>query len=292
LKYSLRQQFTLAEPVRVEGFGYWSGEDVRVEFRPAPPDSGVVFVRSDLEQVTSIAALVGNRVEVPRRTTLVSDGASVEMVEHVLASLAGLQIDNCEVWVDRAEMPGCDGSSWAFVEALNSVDRIAQSALRECLVITTSTRVGTDECWVEAGPDPSGKLSLKYMLDYGVSGPIGRQTLEVSLSPQVFCEELAAARTFLLEAEAEWLRQQGLGERVTCTDLLVFDEQGPVGNALRFSDECVRHKTLDLVGDLALAGCDIQGRITAYRSGHRLNAQLVRELLVQDQLVRRCCQVA
>ncbi len=292
MKYSLRQQFTLAEPVRVEGFGYWSGEDVRVEFRPAPPDSGIVFVRSDLEQMTSISALVGNRVEVPRRTTLVSDGASVEMVEHVLASLAGLQIDNCEVWVDRAEMPGCDGSSWAFVEALNSVERIAQSALRECLVITTSTRVGTDECWVEAGPDPSGKLSLKYMLDYGVSGPIGRQTLEVSLSPQIFCAELAAARTFLLEAEAEWLRQQGLGERVTCTDLLVFDEQGPVGNALRFSDECVRHKTLDLVGDLALAGCDIQGRITAYRSGHRLNAQLVRELLVQDQLVRRCCQVA
>ncbi len=292
MKYSLRQQFTLAEPVRVEGFGYWSGEDVRVEFRPAPPDSGVVFVRSDLEQVTSITALVGNRVEVPRRTTLVSDGASVEMVEHVLASLAGLRIDNCEVWVDRAEMPGCDGSSWAFVEALSSVERIAQSALRECLVITTCTRVGTDECWVEAGPDPSGKLSLKYILDYGASGPIGRQTLEVSLSPRTFCAELAAARTFLLEAEAEWLRQQGLGERVTCADLLVFDEQGPVGNALRFSDECVRHKTLDLVGDLALAGCDIQGRITAYRSGHRLNAQLVRELLVQDQLVRRCCQVA
>ena len=292
MKYSLRQQFTLAEPVRVEGFGYWSGEDVRVEFRPAPPDSGVVFVRSDLEQVTSITALVGNRVEVPRRTTLVSDGASVEMVEHVLASLAGLRIDNCEVWVDRAEMPGCDGSSWAFVEALSSVERIAQSALRECLVITTCTRVGTDECWVEAGPDPSGKLSLKYILDYGASGPIGRQTLEVSLSPRTFCAELAAARTFLLEAEAEWLRQQGLGERVTCADLLVFDEQGPVGNALRFSDECVRHKTLDLVGDLALAGCDIQGRITAYRSGHLLNAQLVRELLVQDQLVRRCCQVA
>lgn len=292
MKYSLRQQYTLAEPVWVDGFGYWSGEDVRVEFRPAPPDTGVIFFRSDLEQPTSIAALVENRVEVPRRTTLVSDGASVEMVEHVLASLAGLQIDNCEVWVTRAEMPGCDGSSLPFVEALTSVERVPQSALRESLVITTSTRVGDEECWVEAGPDPSGRLSLKYILDYGDCGPIGQQTLEVSLSPQSFCSELAAARTFLLEAEAEWLRQQGLGERVTCNDLLVFDEQGPVGNVLRFSDECVRHKTLDLVGDLALAGCDIQGRITAYRSGHRLNAQLVRELLRQDQLVRRCCQVA
>jgi UDP-3-O-acyl N-acetylglucosamine deacetylase len=292
LKYSLRQQFTLAEPVHVEGFGYWSGEDVRVEFRPASPDSGIVFVRSDLEQSISIAAAVGNRVEVPRRTTLVSDGASVEMVEHVLASLAGLQIDNCEVWVNRAEMPGCDGSSQPFIEALTSVERVALPALRECLVITTSTRVGNDECWVEAGPDPTGKLSLKYILDYGDQGPIGRQTLDVCLSPHAFCTELAAARTFLLEAEAEWLRQQGLGERVTCTDLLVFDDQGPVGNTLRFRDECVRHKTLDLVGDLALAGCDIQGRITAYRSGHRLNAQLVRELLRQDQLVRRRCQVA
>ncbi|MHB8969993.1 MAG: UDP-3-O-acyl-N-acetylglucosamine deacetylase [Pirellulaceae bacterium] len=292
MRYSLRQQYTIAEPVRVEGFGYWSGLDVRVEFRPAAPDTGVVFVRADLDEPAPIPAVVGHRVQVPRRTSLTAHGITVEMVEHVMASLAGLQIDNCEVWVDRAEMPGCDGSSRSFVQALLSTERVAQAALRDSLVITGTTRVGDDQCWVEASSEPSGTLRLCYVLDYGVDSPIGRQSLELCLSPRVFCAELASARTFILQQEAEWLRQQGLGERVTCTDLLVFDERGPVGNSLRFPDECVRHKTLDLVGDLALAGCDIQGRITAFRSGHRLNAELVQQLLLQDQLVRLRCRVA
>lgn len=278
------------------GYGYWSGLDVRVEFRPAPPDAGVVFVRSDLRELCRIPAVVGQRVEIPRRTTLAADGAEVEMVEHVMASLAGLQIDNCEVWVDRPEMPGCDGSSLPFVAALSATERVAQPALRETLVVTRTMRVGSDRCWVEASPEPAGALRLHYELDYelesGAQGPIGRQTLDLCLTPQTFCTELAGARTFILQEEAEWLRQQGLGQRVTCHDLLVFDQQGPVGNALRFPDECVRHKTLDLVGDLALAGCDIQGRITAYRSGHRLNAQLIQELLLQERVGRCRCRVA
>jgi UDP-3-O-[3-hydroxymyristoyl] N-acetylglucosamine deacetylase len=112
------------------------------------------------------------------------------------------------------------------------------------------------------------------------------------LTPDSFRCELAPARTFLLQHEAEWLLQQGLGARVTCGDLLVFGEHGPLDNPLRFDDECVRHKTLDLVGDLALAGCDIRGQITAYRSGHRLNAELVRLLLRQASSAGRHCRVA
>ena len=278
--------------MRVEGFGYWSGLDVRVEFRPAPPDSGVVFVRSDLDEPGRIPAVVDHRVEIPRRTTLAADGATVEMVEHVMASLAGLQIDNCEVWVDRAEMPGCDGSSRPFVEALPSTERVAQPALRETPgdhqhdAGRRRPVLGGSQSRTERDAPPPLHAGLRP------ASPIGRQTIELCLSPHSFCRELAAARTFILQQEAEWLRQQGLGERVTCTDLLVFDERGPVGNQLRFPDECVRHKTLDLVGDLALAGCDIQGRITAFRSGHRLNAELVQELLMQDQFVRQRCRVA
>jgi UDP-3-O-acyl-N-acetylglucosamine deacetylase len=101
----------------------------------------------------------------------------------------------------------------------------------------------------------------------------------------VFRRELASARTFLLEAEAEWLRGRGLGTRVTVKDLLIFGDQGPIGNELRFEDECVRHKTLDLVGDFALAGCEIVGQVIAYRSGHRLNAELVRALLSEGEIV-------
>jgi UDP-3-O-acyl N-acetylglucosamine deacetylase len=276
----------------VEGFGYWSGQDVRVEFCPAPPDTGIVFIRTDLDRPRRIPAFVGHRVEIPRRTTLAADGATVEMVEHVMASLAGLQIDNCEVRVDRAEMPGCDGSSQPFVDALSSTQRVAQSAWRDTLVITSTVRVGDDQCWAEAGPEPYGSLTLRYMLDYGAQGSIGQQTCTVSLTPATFRSELAAARTFILQQEAEWLRQQGHGQRVTCHDLLVFDQHGLVDNQLRFADECVRHKTLDLVGDLALAGCDIQGRVTACRSGHRVNAQLIQQLLQQDQIVRQRCRVA
>lgn len=288
MSHVLRHQNTIAEPVTVEGFGYWSGLDVRVEFRPAAPDSGIVFVRADLERRRYIAAVVHNRLEIPRRTTLCAGDVTVDMVEHVMASLAGLQVDNCEVWVDRAEMPGLDGSSRPFVDALLSAGIVPQSASRRTLVITDTIRVGDDECWVEACPSDDEGLSLRYLLDYGGEGPIGRQSLDITLSPRNFRRELAPARTFILHHEAEWLREQGLGERVTCSDLLVFNDTGPVGNCLRFPDECVRHKTMDLVGDLALAGCDLRGRIVAYRSGHRLNAELVRTLLQQAVVAQRC----
>ena len=283
--HSLRHQRSVAQPVQVQGFGYWSGRDVRVQFRPAPADSGVVFVRSDLNPLRRVPALVAHRIETPRRTTLASGGTTVEMVEHITAALAGLHIDNCEVWVDSAEMPGCDGSSQEFVDALLSAGIVEQKALRPQLVITELTRVGNEESWVEARPGNRPGLFVKYRLDYPNFPPIGRQTLEIAVTPDSFCSELARARTFLLKQEADWLRQRGLGVRVTSRDVLVFDENGPVDNELRFDDECVRHKTLDLIGDLALAGCDFIGQFVAYRSGHRLNAELVKALLSEGHFI-------
>lgn len=285
----MRSQQTIAHPAVVTGFGYWSGQDVRLEFRPAPLQTGIVFVRSDLPRPLRIPAAVAHRIEIPRRTTLAVEGGSVEMVEHVLAALAGLQIDNCEVWVDRPEMPGCDGSSGPFVEALSAAGIVSQDWPCRQLVIGEVTRVGNDECWVEARPSKQPGLTVKYKLDYGPDNVIGRQTIELRVTPDSFRSELALARTFLLQSEAEWLRSRGLGSRVTPRDILVFGDQGPVDNELRFEDECVRHKALDLIGDLALAGCDLVGHIIAYRSGHRLNADLVQALLSEGQIreVRR-----
>jgi len=280
-----RSQHTIAKTVEVTGFGYWSGQDIRVEFRPADVGTGLVFVRRDTASLSRIPALVANRIETPLRTTLVSNGVSVEMVEHVLAACAGLEVDNCEIWIDQPEMPGCDGSSQAFVDALTRAEIVEQNALRERLVVTEVTRVGDDESWVEIRPRPRGGFALKYHLDYGSENAIGRQTIELLVTPRSFCRELASARTFLLEAEAAWLRKRGLGTRVTVKDLVVFGDEGPIGNELRFEDECVRHKTLDLVGDFALAGCEIVGQVIAHRSGHRLNAELVRALLSEGQVV-------
>ncbi|MFO0872170.1 MAG: UDP-3-O-acyl-N-acetylglucosamine deacetylase [Pirellulales bacterium] len=279
MKLTLRPQRSIDRPVVVPGVGYWSGRDVQVEFRPAPADTGIVFVRRDLQPEVRIPALLAFRIETPRRTTLAASGATVEMVEHVLAALSGLQIDNCEVWVDRPEMPGCDGSSRDFVAALESAGIVEQAATRTTLVVSEVTRVGCDDSWVEARPSAAPGLSIRYRLDYGSTGPIGRQTLQLDVTPETFRRDLAPARTFILQEEAEWLRNRGLGCRASTRDLLVFGPDGPIDNQLRFPDECVRHKTLDLIGDLALCGCDIDGQIVAYRSGHRLNADLSRALL-------------
>jgi UDP-3-O-[3-hydroxymyristoyl] N-acetylglucosamine deacetylase len=280
-----RQQRTLAKSAAVEGFGYWSGKDVRVEFRPAPADTGIVFVREDQPKQVKIRAVVSNRVETPRRTTLRTAGSSVEMVEHIMAALGGLQVDNCEVAVNAAEMPGCDGSSLPFVEAIMSAGFVEQKTVRPTLFVREVTRLGNDESWVEARPATSGGLSVKFHLDYGSTTAIGRQTLTLPVTPDSFRRELAPARTFMLKSEADWLLAQGLGTRATLKDLLVFDAEGPIDNELRFRDECVRHKTLDLVGDLALAGCDLVGHFVAFRSGHRLNAEMVRVLLTEGDMV-------
>ena len=277
-----RRQHTLQRPVEVTGFGYWSGQDVTVEFRPAASNTGIVFVREDLANYHRIPVDVFNRVEVPRRTNLSRYGVSVEMVEHVVASLAGLQIDNCEIWTSASELPGCDGSSQPFVEALLESGIVQQQAWCEPMVLSETIRVGNADSWVQSEPlgsdDEPGSLILRYELDYGQETAIGSQSFELVVHPENFLRELAPARTFILQSEAEWLQEQGLGTRVTCHDLLVFSAEGPVDNELRFPDECVRHKTLDLLGDLALAGRQLSGRVTASRSGHRLNAELVRTL--------------
>jgi UDP-3-O-[3-hydroxymyristoyl] N-acetylglucosamine deacetylase len=280
---SERNQQTLAAPVELHGIGYWSGSPVRLEFLPAPAGSGIVFVRSDLPGKPRIPAAIGCRSDIPLRTVLCREGARVEMVEHVMAALAGLQIDNCEIRTDASEMPGFDGSCLPVVEALTSAGRVEQDAPRPRIIIRRSMRCGNSESWIEARPAGSGKMVLAYELDYGSGNPIGRQSLEVTLAPRHFCRNLAPSRTFLLEIEARAMKAQGLGGHVTCQDLLVFSPQGPIENSLRFPDECVRHKMVDMVGDLALAGCDLVGRFVAFRSGHRLNAELVRQILAAQE---------
>lgn len=283
LMITTRNQCTIAGPAVVEGFGYWSGRDIRVEFRPAEAGAGIVFVRSDLPGCPRIKADVANRVEIPRRTSLRCGDASVEMVEHIMAALGGLGVDNCEVWVDQIEMPGCDGSAEPFVRAIDAAGIVRQDAPRHVCVVRQFQRIGDERSWFEARPPLAESTVLRYHLDYGPESPIGRQVCELSLTPDLFRRELAPCRTFMLKSEADWLLSQGLGVRASCRDLLVFGENGPIENQLRFPDECVRHKLLDMVGDLALAGCQLVGRFSAYRSGHRMNAEMVQLLLDQAE---------
>jgi len=274
----LRSQRTIRRPVAVSGCGYWSGCANRVEFHPAPAGTGVVFVRADLDPPVRIPASIESRVEANNRTNLSASGAQVHMVEHVLSALAGLEIDCCLVRVHGEEMPGLDGSSQAFVEALDAAGIEHLAAPLEPVVVEDILRVGDHSAWIEASPPLFPGLSIDYELDYG-PGPIGRQQHALRMTPASYREELAAARTFISAADAEGLRGAGLGLAVATRDLLVFGPDGPIDNSLRWGDECVRHKMLDVVGDLALAGRPIHGHVRAHRSGHRLNAALVAALL-------------
>jgi UDP-3-O-acyl-N-acetylglucosamine deacetylase len=296
-RFSYRYQRTLARPAEVWGVGYLTGATVRLRFVPAPPSTGIVFVRTDLRPRQQVPAHIDNVTGTQRRTTLGHPSAQIGLVEHVLAALAGLRIDNCHVELNAPEPPGLDGSARGFVTALLEAGICRQGARRPifgveqsvvlsargatlalhppCDPLVPELRVGTT-----AGPNlaPQHELYFSYFLDYGLTSPIARQVHTQALAPGSFAQELASCRTFILEEEAAELRRQGLGTRTSVADLLVFGPRGPVDNKLRYANEPARHKVLDLVGDLALLGADLCGHVVAYRSGHPFNVELVRRL--------------
>ena len=273
-----RSQRTIARPALVTGIGFLTGADISLRFLAAPPGHGIAFQRIDRLLAPPIPALVSYTVPRARRTAIARCGVAVEMIEHVMAALAGLQIDNCLVELDGPEPPGCDGSSLLFAERLCDAGIVEQGVPRERLELRQSFFVHGDnavQC-VRGGPSDDGALHISYTLDYGPESPIGPQQYKVAVTPQTFLSEIAFARTFLLEHEADALRTQGYGKRTTARDLLIFGPAGVIDNSLRTPDECVRHKILDCIGDLALAGCDLAGTVEARRSGHQLNAEFVR----------------
>ncbi len=276
---AFRFQQTLSRPCQVTGRGYWSSQPITVTFLPAPVGTGVQFVRTDLPGQPRLKAVADHRIDMSLRTRLVNGPAMVDMVEHVLAALYALKIDNVEVHCNNCEMPGLDGSSHAYTLALESAGREVQRTERETLVLAQPMRVGNDSQWVVAYPaPPSQGLTVEYQLDYGPTSSISACAYTCPINEFTFVNELAEARTFLTQAEAEHLQSKGVAQHVTTRDLLVFGNDGPIDNALRYPDECARHKALDLLGDLALAGVDIVARIVAHRSGHQLNGQLAGQL--------------
>ncbi len=276
---SPRLQQTLAEPVETQGVGFLTGADVTVRFLPAAPHHGIQFQRLDVPGSEPIPAHIDYAIPRDRRTALANRDVTVELTEHVLAALAGLQIDNCLVQLDAPETPGCDGSSMAFVEALLSTEIVPQTEPRVCFVVEHSTQVAGEEgSSIVALPSKTSGLTVEYVLDYGADSPIPFQHFLIEITPETFVQELAFARTFILESEIEALRSAGYGRRTSEKDLLIYGEEGILGNALRAQNECVRHKILDCLGDFALIGCDLIGHFRAHRSGHRLNRELVREL--------------
>jgi len=275
----LKPQQTIENQAEIRGRGLFTGDDVIVRFRPAPTDSGVTFVRTEGPATSRIKAHVSNVTKRSRRTALKNGTLAVETVEHCLAALYGLGIDNIEVEVNGGELPGGDGSSLLFVDALKSAGVLEQDAPRRPLRITETIRVADGEAELIAVPTDADALDILYDLNYGENSAIPRQFLAIRLTDVAFCNDIAPARTFLLEEEARQFRAAGLGAHLTYADVVVIGPHGVIDNELRFPDECVRHKILDLIGDIYLAGRPLYGKVIATRSGHALNHELVRRLI-------------
>jgi UDP-3-O-[3-hydroxymyristoyl] N-acetylglucosamine deacetylase len=270
-----RNEHTIAAECEVTGRGYWSGKWVRLRFRPGAAGSGICFIRTDLNGSPSCVANTQTSCGQSMRTNLASGIASFQMVEHVLAALYALEIDNCVVEADAEEMPGLDGSSGPYFDALQSVGLVMQATARKRFIVDRVLKVGDSQSWIEVAPAQFGCASFEYRLDYGDASPIKPQTFTHLLTPSNFGLELAYARTFVTASQAAQLREKGVGSHVGNRDLIVFDNDGLViDNQLRFPNECARHKTLDFIGDLALAGVDLIGKFVSFRGGHQLNSQM------------------
>lgn len=284
----ISKQRTISHEASITGPGLFSGEQSTLTFSPAECGTGITFIREQDGKVATIPASVHNVLRRPRRTCLKNGTLFVETIEHCMAALAGMGIDNAVVKVSGGmvgELPGGDGSSRSFVEAIQEAGIVEQDEESRPLIIRKPIQVQAEGATLAALPGPTDKLEVIY--DFEAKAPIGRQVISFHLGDDDFVSQLAPARTFIFEEEANELRARGLGKHLTPKDLLVISPNGPIDNAFRFADECARHKVLDLIGDLFLIGRPLRGRIVACKSGHALNHLLARRLLEQDENASR-----
>jgi UDP-3-O-[3-hydroxymyristoyl] N-acetylglucosamine deacetylase/3-hydroxyacyl-[acyl-carrier-protein] dehydratase len=279
----LSQQKTIKNEAKLSGRGLFTGIDAKVIFKPAPPDTGVVFVRKDLDPPVQVRVAPENIVSRDRRTALQNGEVFIETSEHCLAAVSALDIDNLVVEIDTEELPGYEGSSEEFFKTLQKCGIEMQDAEQHPIIIAEPISINDGDKSIYALPSGSNELSITYDLDYTEHTGIGRQIYSCDLSESHFAKNLARTRTFVLEAEARQMQAMGIGAHLGPKDILVISSDGPIKNSFRFPDECVRHKVVDLIGDLRLAGRPIVGRIVAYKSGHTLNQKLVTRIVHADR---------
>ncbi len=281
-------QHTLGGEAVIRGKGLMSGEDAHVVIKPAPINHGIAFVRTDLTPHVVIPAHASNVTERARRTTLKSGDVTIDTVEHCMSALAGLRIDNAVIEIAGPELPCGDGSAAPFVEPLLEVGTVEQNAPRRIFRVTKPIIVEDGEAMLAAFPTQEDEFKVVFDLDYGQNAHrIKRQTQSFVSNNGDYLHEIARARTFSLAEEAKALWERGLCRHLTPADVLVIGDDGPIDNAYRFDNEPVRHKVLDLIGDLYMVGGEIHARFVAHASGHSLNRRMCLKILEQDQADRR-----
>jgi UDP-3-O-[3-hydroxymyristoyl] N-acetylglucosamine deacetylase len=267
-------EHTISEAITFSGIGLHSGAPVRMRLLPAPGGAGIIFRRSDLDNF-EIPATGRNVAKVSYATSLMRQGVLISTTEHLLSALIGMEIDNVIVELDNLELPILDGSALPYIDAFRSVGLKTQRRRREYLRILKNVEVREGDKFI--GVYPGDGYSISYKIDFPV--PIGRQEMVVDLASGSYGTEIAPARTFGFKEDEQMLRNMGLIRGVSDSSAIILTRDGVQNGPLRFKNEFVRHKVLDLIGDLALAGHHILGHVIAERAGHAMHTALVTRLL-------------
>lgn len=265
---------TIAEPLSFHGVGLHSGAPVTMKLLPAPAGSGIVFRRVDLDNF-EIAATGRNVAKVSYATSLMRQGVLISTTEHLLSALIGLGIDNVIVELDNLELPILDGSAQSYVDAVLGSGIRTQRRRREYIKVLRAVEVREGNKFI--GVYPGSGYRIQYTIDF--PAPIGQQQTSVDLAAENYGSSIAPARTFGYKKDEQRLRDMGLIRGAGPENAIILGESGPENGPLRFADEYVRHKVLDLIGDLALAGKRIEGHVVAERAGHAMHTALVSRLM-------------
>jgi UDP-3-O-[3-hydroxymyristoyl] N-acetylglucosamine deacetylase len=265
---------TIADLLEFEGVGLHSGAPVTMRLLPAPAGSGVVFRRTDLDDF-EIAATGRNVAKVSYATSLMRQGVLISTTEHLLSALIGMGIDNVIVELDNLELPILDGSALPYVQAFQNAGIKTQRRRRESIRVLCPVEVREGNKFI--GVYPGSGYKIRYTIDF--PAPIGIQHTSIDLASETYGSMIAPARTFGYKADEKKLRDMGLIRGAGPQNAIILGSRGPENGPLRFTDEYVRHKVLDLIGDLALAGRRIEGHVVAERAGHAMHTALVSRLL-------------
>ena len=276
---------TIAAPIEFAGVGLHSGAPVTMRIIPAPAGSGIVFRRTDLDNF-EIPATGRNVAKVSYATSLMRQGVLISTTEHLLSALIGMGVDNAIIELDNLELPILDGSALPYVEAFLHAGIRTQRRRRETIRVLRPVEVREGNKFIGVYPGSGYKIS--YAIDF--PAPIGNQKACVDLAAETYGTVIAPARTFGYKADEQRLRDMGLIRGATPENAIILGARGPENGALRFNDEYVRHKILDLIGDLALAGRRIEGHVVAERAGHAMHTALVSRL-IKDRSAWELAQV-
>ncbi len=271
----MENQKTIAREVSFSGIGLHTGSLTTMTFKPAPPDTGVTFYRVDLEGRPAIPADIEHVVDVSRGTTIGLNGAKVHTVEHFLAAICGLDIDNIAIELDGPEIPNGDGSSQPFLQTLKKAGKVEQDAERKYITVTEPVYYRCDDVTLSVLPADELRITMTIAYDHVA---IGTQYASLSITPETFENELSGARTFCFLREVKMLQEQGLIRGGSLESAVVIGDEAILNDQLRFADEFVRHKMLDLLGDMYLLGRRIKGHVIGVKSGHAKNVMFSKQI--------------